>query len=352
MLVASVEWRSFTPASRVRTGRRKVPRLKVYVTPSGAPFGVFSRQLRFLYANRRLFQGHCAPAGAGQCERPDAGGVCAASSGHRRSYPLCRTGTPRGITTGEPVRETIFCHASKPGVRNRRKKKYNHNIERLWEAHQNVFGKTAIKGLSKPNLLQSELWQNRPIEQFISKINKMGHPDGRYGLVSYSTSSDDIFKLDQIVFELRRRTIGLKWIIGEDWNVEQEIENLNGLPYRKAIEDFPTYQIRLIASPQYSVTAAGTEMSDILHAWNFAFLREKTEYEKLAPASVSSSIGAFSKSYLFLLFEALEKTAVTPEAIDRVGWLIDSIKLGRDIENALRRILDGAENTNLKWCGR
>lgn len=222
-------------------------------------------------------------------------------------------------------------------------KKYGHDIEKLWESHKNTFGETAIKDLSKPDLLQSELWQNRPIEHFISKINKMGHSDGRYGLISYSASSDDIFKLDQIVFELRRRTIGLKWIVGDDWEVEQEIEKFKGLPFRKVIEDFPTYQIRLVKIPQYSVTTAGTEMSDILHAWNFSFLRENTDYEKPAPASVSSAIGAVSNSYLFLLFEALEQTATTPEAIDRVAWLIDSIKFGRDIENAFRQILARTE---------
>lgn len=92
-------------------GAPELPRLEdLVMAPAGAPFGVFSRQLRSLCMGRRLLQGHRSPAigqdGAkGRHVPPSRRSTCVP---HRHA-PISMTG-----------RETIFCRAPPRDVRHHR----------------------------------------------------------------------------------------------------------------------------------------------------------------------------------------------------------------------------------------
>jgi hypothetical protein len=223
-------------------------------------------------------------------------------------------------------------------------KGFGHDIEKLWKSHKATFGQAAVHNIEKPDQLHTDRWQTTSLEHFIAKINRMGHPDSRYGLISYSNSSDDLFKLDQFVFELRRRTIGLEWNVGEDWEVEQPLKPFLGLPYMQVLEDLPKYQIRAMEIPQTPLTVAGNTMNDVFHAWNLAFLRDNSDYEKPAPLAVSADVGAFSNSYLFLLWESLQEASITPNVINRIEWLLDSVTIDKTVKTAFRDRLTSGTN--------
>lgn len=61
---------------------------------------------------------------------------------------------------------------------------YNHDIEKLWNKHKTVFGDLAVTSRRKPDKLAEQLWTDRTLESFIARVNQMGHPDSRYGLIS------------------------------------------------------------------------------------------------------------------------------------------------------------------------
>ncbi len=219
------------------------------------------------------------------------------------------------------------------------KNKYGHNIEKLWSKHIEIFGDLAVNNLSKPEGLDDRFWNEKPLKDFISRVNRMGHPDSRYGLVSYSNSKDDIFKLDQLFSEVRRRTIGLNWIVGEDWE-DKCLSAFEGQPYRNVIDQMPSYQIRAIKVPDGNFETVGAELKDILYSWNFAFQRTAIDLEKKAPPSVAPVIGGFGNSYLHLLCESLNKPPITELAEKQVMWLLENVLVGRNVEAKFRKILE------------
>lgn len=212
---------------------------------------------------------------------------------------------------------------------------FRHDIDKLWQQHLVTFGNCAVRSLSKPQRLDDRFWRGRPLERFIARINSMGHPDSRYGLVSYDNSEEDIFMLDQLVFGLRRRTIGLDWVVGADWEDEDLRENY-GKTYRDVIELCPHNQIRQTKIPKGDFKVIGANLENAWYNWNFAFSRESEDREKPAPATVAPVIAGFGRSYLYLLWENLQKTTITQPVSEQIEWLLSYIKLGKESEVAIR----------------
>ncbi len=215
---------------------------------------------------------------------------------------------------------------------------YRHDIEKLWKKHKEVFGDLAVDNLTKPDKLPERFWTDRPLENFISRVNQMGHTDSRYGLLSYSNRNDDMFKFDQLAFELRRRTIGLDWIIGDDFPDDELIE-FYGQPYRNVIAQRSDHQIRPMKSPRGSFGVVGADLENVIHAWNFSYFRSQADLDRPAPPTVAPRISGFGNSYLHLLWRSLNDEEVTDLAREQVAWLLGNIKIGNEAESGFERIL-------------
>ena len=219
---------------------------------------------------------------------------------------------------------------------------FRHNIEKLWECHLDTFGDLAVSDVIKPDELDPKLWRPTSLRDFLRRVNRMGHPDSRYGLLSNVYRPGDFFRLDQIYFELRRRTIGLEWIVGADWDAP-DLKEFQGERYSRVIRDSPTHQIRRMKFPTGPANGAGDKIEDILFAWNFSFRRNASDIQKPAPPSISSVYPSATNSYLYLLVEAVQSAReagqVEPALRDRVTWLLDNIQIGADAEKVFRELL-------------
>jgi hypothetical protein len=217
---------------------------------------------------------------------------------------------------------------------------YNHDIVRLWNKHKEVFGDLAVTTLKRPNKLAEPFWTNRPLEDLIARVNEMGHPDSRYGLRSYSNSTDDLFKFDQLAFELRRRTIGLDWIVGDAFP-DEGLTEFYGQPYRNVIAERPEHQIRSMTLPKGPIGVIGEDLKDVIHSWNFSYFRNDADLKRPTPTSVAPAFPGFGNSHLYLLCEAIKSTDITDLARERVAWLLESIKIAPDAEREFRKIIEG-----------
>lgn len=218
------------------------------------------------------------------------------------------------------------------------KEGYGHNLEKLWKKHKETFKNHAVKTLLKPEKQSNCYWHGGAIDHFILRINQMGQPDCRYGLVSYHYNENDLYVLDQLVFELRRRTIGLDWIVGKDWE-DEAIQEFYGKTYGDVIEQHPSYQIRGMKIPKGPFEPVGADVEDILYSWNYAFSRSDEYLRKGAPLTVAPKIGSFGNSYLYLLWEELSNTKITRDVREKVNWLLDFIKIGKGAEEEFRKLL-------------
>jgi hypothetical protein len=180
------------------------------------------------------------------------------------------------------------------------------------------------------------------VERFIARINDQGQPGSRYGLISWANKPCDLFKLDQVVFGLRRLSVGLDWTVGDDWQVDDDLAQYKGRTFREALRELPSYQVRSsIKLPNRATTIAGQSLSDILHAWNFSFMRSQEDLEKVAPNTIAPQLGPMENSYLFLLWEYLteENVRKDPYLLDGVKWFLNHIYIAKDARKEFERRL-------------
>ena len=210
-----------------------------------------------------------------------------------------------------------------------------------------TFGDLAAQRFERPDGMNPDLWRDASVEGFIEGVSHMGSPDGRYGLASWWRRPDDLFKVDQLCWALRRLTIGLDWVVGEDFRPGAALEPHRGRRYREALRDDPSLTPRgTIEKLDAPLAELGTDRGDLLHAWNFAFRRCPADVFKPAPQLAAPRIGPAENSYLSLFWEALtdrdengDLKPLDPLFAEGMEWLVATIKLPADTRRAVREML-------------
>lgn len=224
----------------------------------------------------------------------------------------------------------------------------NHGLPKLYNEHLKTFGELAVSAFEKPERLDSAVWHlEESVQRFVRKISAMGNPDSRYGQVSHWVPQDILFKLDQLCERLRRLTIGLNWIIGDDFPVSEQLAAFKGAKYREVLNNerhiSPRGLIENLDAPVYPL---GDKRADILHSWNFEFLRDPSDIEKHGPPSLAPMFGGARNSYLDLLLRELSaaSSATGGKVLDPVlgcgmRWLHDNVKLDKDTKAKISKLL-------------
>lgn len=218
------------------------------------------------------------------------------------------------------------------------KSERGHDVASLWKRHVAVLGASSLKLIYKPKKLHSDFWRGEAIESFLDQTNAMGHPDSRYGLVSHVYQKSDLFILDQIAFELRRRTVGLDWIVGADFPCD-ELGEYHGKTFRELLDIAPHVQVRKLKSPKFNLDIVGENSADFFYSWNLAFSRSSKDWNKPVPRGVVPVIPTFANSYVFILWNSLERTDIDDDVKERIHWMLDNIKLGKEVVKAFEQRL-------------
>lgn len=231
-------------------------------------------------------------------------------------------------------------------------KRFKHDLSALYHAHLSICGSVAVASFIKPVALDSSLWRDEKVSEFIKWISIKGDPQSRYGLVSWWRNSDDIVKVDQLAGQLRRLTIGMGWQVGQDFPTRPEDLSFIGQSYQVALErDKSFYPRGKMSNLDLRLIPVGNSRSDLLHSWNFEFPRNDVDLERPAPRSVAPIIGPAENSYLNLFRENLTRKSMVNgnealEPISRVlaegmQWLLDRITLSRGDRKTFDDLLKG-----------
>lgn len=107
---------------------------------------------------------------------------------------------------------------------------YRHNIQKLSDAALTLHPSLSWDELKKPSD-GAKHWGDETVASFIGRLNRHGDPHNRYLTYGFYFERDDLFKLDQLVWSLRRhcrpllqRQKSIGKIIDIDW-VEQLRQN-------------------------------------------------------------------------------------------------------------------------------
>jgi hypothetical protein len=126
-----------------------------------------------------------------------------------------------GMLAVEKYLKAILLFNDRPAI------KYGHDIVTAYEDVLEFNPSLSFDPLLKPQLLKGidELyWRDEPLKTFLRRLNELGNPNNRYMLEGFVFCSDDLFKLDQVVWSFRRhcrpfnmRLNSIKEIIEINW---------------------------------------------------------------------------------------------------------------------------------------
>lgn len=208
-------------------------------------------------------------------------------------------------------------------------KNLNHNLNTIWNRYTAVYKEYPIKEFEKPDNLQNDLWNNETLTDFINRINQYGDAECRYGLVSYHTFPDDLFKLDYLIFQLRKRVVGLNWTVGRDWETEPQLEHFKGQKYLKALKNVDDYKLVQFEPLKKDNPGTALDVPNAYYCWNFYFSQEIQNFPP-APLSISSPFGHMRRTTLQLLWEELSSLENAAKHAKKISWILQNVKLKND----------------------
>ncbi|MDT6939823.1 hypothetical protein RI570_06655 [Brucella pseudogrignonensis] len=208
-------------------------------------------------------------------------------------------------------------------------KKLQHDLTNIWGSYKRTYKRCPVPEFEKPVQLNSDLWDSGSLDDFINRINKYGDIDCRYGLVSYDTFPTDLFKLDALIFELKRRVVGLNWLVGKDWDVDLDIRDYEGMKYSHLIQSKKEYIGTEFEPLKKGNNGTALDIRDSYYSWNFTLQPEKTQFPP-APKSISSPIGHMKNTALQMLWNSIIKAESPTDYAKKVEWILNNVKMKSD----------------------
>lgn len=214
--------------------------------------------------------------------------------------------------------------------------KYKHDIVRIFKDVRAIAGGLLPDNFVKPNLPDDTPWKDQSLDDFVKQISLIGNPDARYSQLKWKRPENSLQKLDQLIFLLRRLTIGLSWVIGEDFTIEDECAHLVGRTYRSALNQDSWFQPRgEMDTLKDSIFSFGETKADLLHSWNYAFTRSDDDANKYTPYTVNPTIGALDIGLIYVVDGAFKNEMCSSEMVE---WLVNNVKFS-DIPEDLKKFL-------------
>ena len=81
---------------------------------------------------------------------------------------------------------------------------YGHNIKLLYGAVSAFAGKIMPDRLTRPSDLNIAHWRDETAAEFVARLGREGDPNNRYNVFGFVQHPEDIYKLDMLVFAVRR----------------------------------------------------------------------------------------------------------------------------------------------------
>lgn len=227
-------------------------------------------------------------------------------------------------------------------------KKASHNLDGLYLKHCEILKDVAFKELTAPTKLNPALWADQSVKDFIYKIGDFGSTNSRYGLTSYSWMSDDLYKLDQVCWALRRLSVGLDWVVDDDFPCGAAMEIHAGKTYREALtKDGSALPRSAIKKLDDKLHDLGPTRSDLLHSFNFSYRRNDSDISKPSPKKAHTKYGSGRNSYLSVYLEELERKnsdgkleGLHPTFKEGMKWLIENIFISKEAKLDITRLMN------------
>jgi len=216
-------------------------------------------------------------------------------------------------------------------------RKLGHDLSKLYERHTEIFQDLAVDSFRTPVKVR-EIWRDEPVDSFVSRLSRIGHPTSRYGMMSWWRQADDLFKIDQLAFRFRRVAIELEWKVGLEIPGQRPDYWQSNLTCRDLLRMHENLTINKPPSlPESRIDLLGNTIRDVYASWNLALPGE--EIPEKIPSEVIADLHA-RNSHMFFFFERLRKPTISKIELDGLNWVIESFPgLGKQTLESLESLI-------------
>lgn len=221
-------------------------------------------------------------------------------------------------------------------------KKYRHDLSAMFDDQKSILSDMALSELTKPEKLNPALWYDESLAHFIGRIAHLGDPDSRYGLIPIYGYRGDLFKFDELYFQLRRRCYCMDRVIGDnDAHVSDTFGVFCGKTFGEVIRENPRLINQYNLVNGHGIVWNFETVSDINKKWNVSFEDDDSEFlNGKPPAAIAALSPGFENTLLTSIYESIENpnNVFDPEqARQNINWLLANVIIPKDAKDSFRR---------------
>ncbi len=215
-------------------------------------------------------------------------------------------------------------------------KGYSHDIVALYARIKCLASDLLPSSLKKPDDLDTDRWSTETPEAFIQRLRDNGNPDNRYQIFGFYRRSEDLFKLDMLVFALRRLCVPL-----DAYYLGKQRKNKVNFTHRDILIRQPEkWSVsRLCKLEKTAAGERGERLREVFLNLNLPFAPKDFSHSPL-----QSGMAAHNSILVRSILRPLERASgsqaaeVSAEVCD---WVIKNIQLPKDVK---RQLCDAVAN--------
>jgi len=211
-------------------------------------------------------------------------------------------------------------------------KEGGHDLSRLYPKIRNIAGNLLPDMLIKPSEIDTQ-WRVESAEAFLGRISENGQADNRYHVFGFVLLSEDLYKLDQMVFAIRRLCCPLdRYLFGNVRHGQPDIT------LREQLEKAPKYMPRHTGSRLQKLI--GDKSPDPLRfaALNHNFMFAPDDFVHGEMRYGTSAQNPVLGRRIVLPDEQGATGETARETADLTDWVLANIQLPRDVRKQFEDI--------------
>lgn len=209
---------------------------------------------------------------------------------------------------------------------------YGHDLNLLYTELSDLAAALLPDMLIKPNEISMH-WRVETAEQYIQRISDGGDAHNRYQIYGYSLHSEDLYKLDRMVYSIRRLCCPLdKYLFG---NVR------HGQPartFREILESDLDYMPHKNGSRWQKLTQQKAPEQVRFAALNHNVLFAEDDFEHGTLQTGSSSLNPVLGRRILLADEQGATGERAAETVELIDWVTENIFLPREVRTQLLEV--------------
>ena len=213
----------------------------------------------------------------------------------------------------------------------RSSRSFGHDIVALYEDVKLLASDLLPNNLGRPDGLETDHWRDETPEAFSNRLYRNGNADNRYQIFGFVRHREDLFKLDLMVFALRRLCVPL-----DAYYFAKPCPGRMNLTYRDLMTKQPKWWIVSLGCMLEKTfrRERGEQLREVFLNLNFPFATDELPHGSLRNRTEAKN-PVLTRSILAPLERARDISSASM-ALELCGWVLNNIKLPKEAEDELR----------------